>query len=216
MSLRRLAPRRIRLASFLAGRVHSGNRPSCPFETLLTCAGSGSIVSPNSKWPGAAAVKCVSLVEEYIDEYFPGHPVMTPSFVIEGFAQMGGLLIGQLSDFHANLVLAKVSRSRFYEYARPGDQLCYEVQLESYQVDGGLITAKSRVGDRLQAEAELTFGEISRDMVKRDFFEPAEFLRMLRIFRRLKSVLIPAANRCRSAHLLAAEKAALEAVTSEP
>ena len=158
----------------------------------------------------AAAVKCVSLVEEYIDEYFPGHPVMTPSFVIEGFAQMGGLLIGQLSDFHANLVLAKVSRSRFYEYARPGDQLCYEVQLESYQVDGGLITAKSRVGDRLQAEAELTFAQISRDMVKRDFFEPAEFLRMLRIFR-LFEVGVDSSGQPLPipAHLLAAEKAAL-------
>lgn len=131
----------------------------------------------------AAAVKCVSLVEEYIDEYFSGYPVMTPSFVIEGFAQMGGLLIGQLSDFRANLVLAKVSRSRFYQYARPGDQLQYEVVLEGYQEDGGMITARSWVGGQPQAEAELTFAQVSRDLVNLDFFEPAEFLRMLRIFR---------------------------------
>ncbi|MCA9148516.1 MAG: beta-hydroxyacyl-ACP dehydratase [Planctomycetales bacterium] len=157
----------------------------------------------------ASAVKCVSLVEEYIDGYFVGHPVMTPSFVIEGFAQMGGLLIGQLSDFRANLVLAKVSRSRFNEYARPGDQLRYEVQLESYQPDGGLVSAKSYLGDRLQGEAELTFAQVSRDMVDLDFFEPAEFLRMLRVFR-LFDVGVDANGQPLAipAHLLAADEAA--------
>jgi 3-hydroxyacyl-[acyl-carrier-protein] dehydratase len=131
----------------------------------------------------AVAVKCVSLGEGYIDEYFSGYPVMTPSLVFEGFAQMGGLLISQQTDFHANVVLAKVARSRIHRYARPGDQLRYEVRIESLQEDGGLITAHSHLNGGLQAEAELTFAQVSRSVVDRDFFEPSEFLRMLRIFR---------------------------------
>lgn len=134
----------------------------------------------------AKAIKAVSLVEEHVDEYFTGSPMMTPSFVIEGFAQMGGLLVGQQSDFHANVVLAKVSKSTFHFYARPGDVLKYEVTIESLTKEGGIISATSHVGDRIQTEAQLTFVQISRDQYDFDFFDPAEFLRMLRIYQLFK------------------------------
>ena len=134
----------------------------------------------------AKAVKAVSLVEEYIDEYFTGAPMMSPSFVIEGFAQMGGLLVGEQTDFKANVVLAKVSKSVFNFYARPGDRLDYEVTIESLTNEGGIISATSHVDDRLQGEAQLTFVQISRDQYDFDFFEPAEFLRMLRIYKLFK------------------------------
>ena len=132
----------------------------------------------------ATAVKCVSLVEEYVDEYFPGSPMMTPSFVLEGFAQCGGILVGQQNDFLERVVLAKIAKSKFEFYARPGDQLTYSVRLESMQADGGLVSATSHVDGRLQAEAELTFAHV--DLSVRgagSFFVPSDFLRMLRIFR---------------------------------
>lgn len=131
----------------------------------------------------AKAIKTVSLVEEHLDEYFPGFPVMTPTLCLEGFAQMGGLLISQQLDFRENIVLAKVSRSRIHRYARPGDQMIYEVVLETLQPDGGLISATSHIDGELQLEAELTFAQISRDMFPTDFFQPGEFMRMLRVFR---------------------------------
>ncbi len=132
----------------------------------------------------ASAVKCVSLVEEYVDEYFPGSPMMTPSFVLEGFAQCGGILVGQQNDFLERVVLAKVAKAKFEFYARPGDQLTYSVRLEAMQADGGLVSATSHVDGRLQAEAELTFAHV--DLSVRgpgSFFVPSDFLRMLRIFR---------------------------------
>lgn len=158
----------------------------------------------------ATAVKCVSLVEEYVDEYFAGYPLMTPTFVLEGFAQMGGLLIGQQSDFKANVVLAKVSRARIHRYARPGDQLQYEVRVESLQDDGGLVSARSEIGGVLQCEAELTFAQVSRSMIDLDFFDPSEFLRMMRIYR-LFDVGVDAQGQPLKIpeHLLAAERAAL-------
>ena len=44
----------------------------------------------------ATAVKAVSISEEHMQGYFPGYPVMTPTFVIEGFAQMGGIVHSML------------------------------------------------------------------------------------------------------------------------
>lgn len=132
----------------------------------------------------ATSVKCVSLVEEYVDEYFSGHPMMTPSFVLEGFAQTGGILVGQQSDFLERVVLAKVSNAKFNFYARPGDRLEYKVRLESMQQNGGLVSATSYVDDRFQGEAELTFAHVDTSIrASGSFFVPADFLRMLRIFK---------------------------------
>ena len=156
----------------------------------------------------AKAIKNVSLVEEQVDQYFPGFPIMTPTLVLEGFAQMGGLLIGQQSDFQANIVLAKVSRSKVFKYPRPGDQLVYQVTIQALQSDGGLIHATSHLDGELQLEADLTFVQVGRDVFPMDFFEPVEFLEMLRIFQLFrvgvdvegKALPIPP-------HLLAAERA---------
>ena len=131
----------------------------------------------------ATAIKCVSLLEEYLDGYFDGYPVMTPSFVLEGFAQVGGILISQASDFRNNTVLAKVSRSKVHRYARPGELLNYSVQVESLQVDGGLVHATSHIDGELQLEAELTFAFVTSDVVDRVFFSPLDLLRLLRAYR---------------------------------
>jgi len=158
----------------------------------------------------ATAIKTISLTEDYIDEYFVGFPVMTPSFCIEGFAQMGGLLISQQYDFRINLVLAKVSRSRIHRLARPGDQLVYKTIIQALHPDGGLVSGTSHINGELHLEAELTFAQVSRERFPQDFFEPVKLLRMLRIFGMFqvgvdadgKALEVPA-------HLLEAERRAL-------
>ena len=47
----------------------------------------------------AVTVKNVSLVEEQMENYVPGHPLMPGSLNIEGFAQTGGLLVGEHRGF---------------------------------------------------------------------------------------------------------------------
>ena len=158
----------------------------------------------------AEAVKAVSLAEEHIDGYFDGFPVMTPTLTIEGFAQMGGLLVGQQSEFRKNIVLAKVSRAAVHRYARPGDLLRYSVEIQTLQDDGGLVSARSHVGEELLMEADLTFAQVNRTIIDRDFFDPVGLLRMLRIFK-LYEVGVDADGKPLQipAHLLAAEQAAM-------
>jgi len=47
----------------------------------------------------AKAVKNVSLSEEHLHDHFPGFPVMPASLMIEGMAQTGGILLGEVNDF---------------------------------------------------------------------------------------------------------------------
>lgn len=131
----------------------------------------------------ARTVKNVSLAEEQLDDYMPGYPVMPHSLIIEGLAQTGGLLVGQLSDFERSVVLAKVAKAKFHFAPEPGDQLTYTANLERIEPDGALVCCTSHVDQRLQGEFELYFAYFDNRDIDRGQFIPADFLRMMRVFR---------------------------------
>jgi len=130
----------------------------------------------------AVAVKTISLSDHEIADHFPAYPLMPSSLIVEGLAQAGGLLVSDCRGFRDRVVLAKVSRAVFHRVARPGETLTYTVHLESLQPDGAMVRGESRLGEHLQAEAELYFGFLEDRALPRDLFEPADLLRMLRVF----------------------------------
>jgi 3-hydroxyacyl-[acyl-carrier-protein] dehydratase len=131
----------------------------------------------------AVAIKNVALDEEVVDDYVPGHPLLPSSLIVEGMAQTGGLLAGEHNRFETRVVLAKISRVHFYDYASPGDSLTYTATLEDIRPDGAFMKGTSHIGGVLQAEIELYFAHLNGHDKVGDLFEPADFLRMLRIFR---------------------------------
>lgn len=137
----------------------------------------------------AETVKCISLAEEQIDDYLPGYPVMPHSLVIEGLAQTGGLLVGQLSDFRRSVVLAKIAKAKFHRSPIPGDQLRYTAVLERIQPDGALVCCTVDVTDTTDgtpfrlADIDLYFAYFDNREIERGQFIPADFLRMMRVFK---------------------------------
>jgi len=83
--------------------------------------------------PGAraSAVKNVTRAEEHLYEDDPSRPVLPPSLMIEGMAQTAGILVGEARGFSENVILAKIRRANFADYAGPGDQLRYDATIES-------------------------------------------------------------------------------------
>jgi len=128
----------------------------------------------------ATAVKVVSLGEDALEDHLPGFPVFPWSLVVEGMAQAGGLLVGEMSGFRERVVLAKVGKAAFHGPAIPGDTITYRVQLDDIRPDGALVSGTTQIGDRLQGEFELMFAHLDH-RVQGELFEPAEFLRMLRM-----------------------------------
>jgi 3-hydroxyacyl-[acyl-carrier-protein] dehydratase len=108
----------------------------------------------------ATAVKAVTLAEEHLHDHFPGLPVMPNTLVLEGLAQTAGLLAADAIDFERQVVLVKVSQSTFHFDAVPGDVLRYRAEIVELNESGSLARATSRVGERLQAEAEFMFGHL--------------------------------------------------------
>jgi 3-hydroxyacyl-[acyl-carrier-protein] dehydratase len=132
----------------------------------------------------ATAQKSVSLSEEVVDNYAPGRTHFPSSLIVEGLAQTGGLLLGQMSDFKDRVVLAKVSKCKFYCEAYPGDTLTYRIELGSQEGIGAVAVGTAHIGDKLQAEVELMFAKLDDDRFNSvELFEPAEFCRMVRLLR---------------------------------
>ncbi len=161
----------------------------------------------------AVTIKCVSLVEEEFEDYVPGHPLMPGSLNIEGFAQTGGLLVGEHGGFTKRVVLAKVSKAIFHEYAKPGDVLRYTCTLGEFNDNGANVNCVSHIispdpEERLHCEAELMFGHVPpQPGIPDEMFEPQEFLSMIRIFG-MYDVLVDAEGNRKPPpqHLLDAER----------
>jgi 3-hydroxyacyl-[acyl-carrier-protein] dehydratase len=135
----------------------------------------------------ATAIKTVSLSEEHVHDYVQGYPLMSVSFVVEGLAQTGGLLVGQTSDWKNKVVLAKVAKAVFHDHPRPGDCLHYTAVVENLQRDGAIIRGTSHIDDRLQAEVEIVFAYLDEERFGNvDLFPPGEFAAMLRMLRVLE------------------------------
>jgi len=160
----------------------------------------------------AKSVKNISLSEEHLDDYNITWPYMPPPLMIEGLAQTGGLLLSQLSDFKARVVLAKVGRATFDHFARPGDRLSYHIELVSTQVDGAIATGTIAVNNQALGSAELVFATLNGPEFENvQLFEPHTFLRMLRCMRLFDVARYPDGSPVRiPEHLLAAEQQDLQ------
>ena len=127
----------------------------------------------------ATAVKNVSLAEEHMHDHFPGVALMPNSLVVEGMAQTAGLLVADAIDFNRRVVLAKVAGAEFHFDAVPGDTLRFEATILDLKPTGSLCKVTSKVGDRLQGEAELFFAHLEPGEGVPKLFEPEELLQWL-------------------------------------
>jgi 3-hydroxyacyl-[acyl-carrier-protein] dehydratase len=130
----------------------------------------------------AVAIKNVTLVEEVIDDYFPGNPVFPASLMVEGLAQTGGLLVGEHRQFLERVVLAKLGKAQFHSPVFPGDRLIYTVELREINAQGAVATGTAHVDGELRAEVELMFAHLD-DRFPPHLFSDGDFMRILRSFR---------------------------------
>lgn len=131
----------------------------------------------------AVAIKNVSFAEEQIPDYLYTFPLMPASLIIEGLAQTGGLLVGELSGFRDRVVLAKVGKAMFHDQAEPGDTLTYTAEIEDVKSGGSIVRATAHIGERLLVETEIVFAHLDHRFEGVELFDPAMFLGVLRSYR---------------------------------
>ena len=131
----------------------------------------------------AVAIKNISLAEEHLESYAPGWCIMPSSLIVEGLAQTGGMLVGEMGAFEQRVVLAKLSRVHFHFHPEAGQTLTYRAEVQDLKPDGAMVSATSHVGERLQAEADLVFALLDDRFKGVELFEPAGLLLLLRTFK---------------------------------
>lgn len=134
----------------------------------------------------ARALKNVSLGEDYLQEHFPGFPLMPNSLIIEALAQTGGILVGHLHNFKYKVVLAKIEKAEFLKPVRPGDQLILEAKIIEEREEGCRVEGKGKVNAAEVARVKLMFITLTNEngsWPKENFIFNPNFLSLLELDR---------------------------------
>lgn len=136
----------------------------------------------------ASAVKNVTLAEDCVHDSLPGFAVMPPTLMIEGMAQTAGILIGEARGFSENVILAKIRRAEFQDYAVPGDQLRYNAVLEALDERGGVTSGTVLKNGTPIGHVDLIFSHVNQadktlDLPDENFVFTDQFMDLLAAFR---------------------------------
>jgi 3-hydroxyacyl-[acyl-carrier-protein] dehydratase len=108
-----------------------------------------------------SAVKNVSLSEDFFDDHFPSKPIMPGVLMLEGMAQLSGLLLeeGVRRDTGRNVkaLMSIVERAKFRRPAKPGDSLEYRARIDSVNDLGGKAAVEAHACGEKIAECTLVF-----------------------------------------------------------
>jgi 3-hydroxyacyl-[acyl-carrier-protein] dehydratase len=111
--------------------------------------------------------KNLSFNEPFFQGHFPAHAIMPGVLMIEGMAQLAGVLIFLTTDVvpgpEPKFVLAGVDDVRFKKMVVPGDRLDYEVKIIKCRNNLWKFACTASVDSQLVASANITNAGISSD-----------------------------------------------------
>jgi len=109
----------------------------------------------------AEAQKNVALSEDYFDDHFPRRPIMPGVLILEGMAQLAGLLLeASLKERfarEAKAVLTILEKTTFREMIKPGDSLTYQAEVSALNETGGKAAVRALLASRLVASTQMVF-----------------------------------------------------------
>lgn len=117
----------------------------------------------------ARTVKQLSLAEDLFAHHFPDFPVMPASLLLEGLAQTGGILVGEVNDFREKVILAKITKARFSREALAGEAVVFETRVQYVRPEGACVTGRVLVDDVQIGEAEITFAHLDQSRSQQVF-----------------------------------------------
>ncbi len=109
----------------------------------------------------AEATKNVALSEDFFDDHFPRRPVMPGVLILEGMAQLSGLLLEASLALKygksAKAVVVVLERTKFRSLVKPGDTLLYRTEVVSVNEAGGKVKALALRSGSTVTSTEMVF-----------------------------------------------------------
>ena len=103
-------------------------------------------------------IKNVTINEPFFQGHFPEQPVMPGVMILEGMAQVGGVLgYHTLPEMIGTKLLyfAGINNARFRKPVIPGDQLVFDLKLLKIKRGNMMMEGKAHVDGQLVTEADL-------------------------------------------------------------
>ena len=116
-------------------------------------------------------MKQTSLAEDHFAQHFPGYPIVPAALILEGLAQTGGILVGEVNQFQEKVILAKVPKVVFHREMLAGERLVYEAEVLHLRPEGAAVACKVLVGDEVTAQAEIFFAHLDQNRAAAIFGE---------------------------------------------
>ena len=114
-------------------------------------------VLEGEKGKSMVGLKNVSMNEPFFQGHFPSEPIMPGVLILEGMAQVGGLLaFYSLPEMIGDKLIyfAGIDKVRFRLPVIPGDQLIYEMEVVKHKGKIWKMAGTAKVEDKVAAEAE--------------------------------------------------------------
>jgi 3-hydroxyacyl-[acyl-carrier-protein] dehydratase len=107
----------------------------------------------------AVGIKNVTINEPHFQGHFPGRPIMPGVLIVEAMAQVGGVVMTQITEMEGGLFMfAGIDKVRFRRPVVPGDQLIMTVELLWVkQRRFGKMQGRAEVEGQVAAEGEMMF-----------------------------------------------------------
>ena len=106
----------------------------------------------------AEGIKCVTVNEPFFQGHFPEAHVMPGVLIIEALAQTGAVAILSEEEYKGKLAFfGGIKKARFRKQVIPGDVLTLRCEITERKGPVGFGKAVAKVGDKIAAEAEISF-----------------------------------------------------------
>lgn len=122
------------------------------------------LIDKITEWePGkrARALKNVALSEDFFDDHFPRMPIMPGVLILEGMAQLGGILLEETVKIEIGIadkaVMTMIDKTKFRAMVRPGDQLTYEAVITGFNDMGGRVSVTASNAGKTVVATTFTF-----------------------------------------------------------
>jgi 3-hydroxymyristoyl/3-hydroxydecanoyl-(acyl carrier protein) dehydratase len=105
-------------------------------------------------------VKCITRSEDFLEQHFPGYPVMPGVLIIEAMAQLSGYMLSKSKEKEGDYLFALLSmirNAKFHKLVTPGDQLRIQAHIMKDAADSALVKAEASVDGTKTTEAQLLF-----------------------------------------------------------
>lgn len=103
-----------------------------------------------------AAVKTLSLAEEYLADHFPRFPVMPGVLMLEAMTQAGAWLVRAGEDFrHSMVVLKEAKNVKYGQFVAPGQTLQVTAEIVEQTEEETTLKARGSVDGRTTVSGRL-------------------------------------------------------------